>query len=164
MILLLKCLVILLQNPQPLFLSKYVQNLNSNSAPPIFPTRSHRVHLHLATVKNLTIWFHRYGTRSHRDGPTNSLLPVAIILVSRKCAIDPTEFAWPTLYLLFAEIGLTEFKQSVSPRWGFALALAHRSHRVDLVGPTKNSNVHIVNYIGLTEFHYKVPPTLVNCV
>ena len=36
-----------------------------------------------------------------------------------------------------------EFMQSVSPRWGFALTLAHRSHRLDLVGPTEKSKVHI---------------------
>ena len=78
--------------------------------------------------------------------------------------IGPTEFAWPTLCLVIAKIGLTEFMQSVSPRWGFALTLAHRSHRVDIVGPTEKPNIHILNWIGLTEFHYSVPPSLVNCV
>ena len=33
------------------------------------------------------------GSRSHRDGLANSLLPVAIISVSPIHAIDPTEFA-----------------------------------------------------------------------
>ena len=30
--------------------------------------------------------------------------------------VGPTEFAWPSLCFLIAEIGLTEFMQSVSPR------------------------------------------------
>ena len=32
------------------------------------------------------------------------------------------------------------------------------------VSPTENSNVHILNHIGLTEFLDSVPPNLVNCV
>ena len=31
--------------------------------------------------------------RSHRDGPANSLSPIAIILVSPRYAVGPTEFA-----------------------------------------------------------------------
>lgn len=73
MILLLKCLVTELLNPQPLSLSKDVQNPHSNSAPLKFPIRSHRVHLDLATAKTLTNRIHRYGSRSHRDGLANSL-------------------------------------------------------------------------------------------
>ena len=63
--------------------------------------------------------------------------PFYNISVSPKWAIGHTEFAWSTLCLLFAEIGLTEFTQSAPPRWGFALALAHRSHRVLPVGPPR---------------------------
>ena len=71
------------------------------------------------------------------------MLPVVIISVSLKWAIGPTEFAWPNLYLLIAKIGLTEFMQSVTSRWGFALTLAHQSHQVDHVG-SYVSNVSII--------------------
>ena len=64
----------------------------------------------------------------------------------------------------YSETGHTKFTQLVSPRWGYALTLAHRSHRVDLVGPTENSKFHIFSHIGLTEFHYSVPPSLEDCV
>ena len=30
--------------------------------------------------------------------------------------------------------------------------LAHRSHQVDIVGPTEKPNVHILKQVGLTEF------------
>ena len=37
------------------------------------------------------------GSRSHRDGLANSLLPIALFSVPPRYAIGPTEFAWPTL-------------------------------------------------------------------
>ena len=46
------------------------------------------------------------------------------------------------------KIGPTEFVQLVKPRWGLTLTLAHRSHRVDHIGPTKMPNSHIMNSIG----------------
>ena len=39
------------------------------------------------------------------------------ISVSLRWVIGPTKFAWPILCLLFAKIGLSEFKQSASPSW-----------------------------------------------
>src|SRR3990170_3366659 len=118
MVFLLKCLVTLLQNPQPLSLSKYVQNLHSNSAPPKFSIRSYRVHLDLATAKTLTNWIHRYGSRSHRDGfPTLCCLIASL----RSYRVDA--------------IGATETR--------FALTIALRSIQVVPVGPTEIPNFHI---------------------
>ena len=64
----------------------------------------------------------------------------------------PTEFAWPTLYVPITEIGPTKFMWSVTPRLRYVLTLARQSHRVDCIGPTKKPNVHILTWIGLTEF------------
>src|SRR3989337_3558010 len=108
MVFLLKCLVTVLLNPQPLSLSKYVQNLHSNSAPPKISIRSHRVHLDLATAKTLTNRIHRYGSRSHRDGLANSLLLVAIILVPPRIAIGTTEMACQLSVALLLHFGPTE--------------------------------------------------------
>ena len=141
--------------------STYDLNPKPNSVLPILSIRRHRVSLVISHCQTLISSVSPMGSRSHRDGLANSLLPIAIFSVPPRYAIGPTEFAWPTLCLLFAENGLTEFKQSVSPRWGFALALAHWSHRVDHVGSTEIPDVNILNWIGLTEFHYSVSPSLV---
>ena len=77
------------------------------------------------------------GSRSHRDGLANSLLPIAIISVSPRYAIGPTEFAWPTLCFAYYPnrshrvwvIGQTEFwfyhnpSTLVPPSW--TLGLGH---------------------------------------
>ena len=67
------------------------------------------------------------------------------------------------LYVSITEIGHTEFMWSVSPRLSYAIALAHRSYRVDHVSPTENSNVHFLIWIGLTEFYHSVSPSLGIC-
>ena len=118
----------------------------------------------IATARNPNTSVTRIRISVSPRWPWNSLFPFCNILVSPKWAIGHTEFAWPTLFLLFAEIGLTEFMQSASPRWSFALTLAHRSHWVVPVSPTEISNVHILNWIGLTEFFYSVWPSWVKCV
>ncbi len=79
------------------------------------------------------------GSRSHRDGLANSLLPIAIFSVPPRYAIGPTEFAWPNLSFTYYPnrshrvwvIGQTEFwiypnpSTSVPPSWSC------RSHRKD---------------------------------
>jgi hypothetical protein len=92
MIYLLKCSMILLQNPQALPSSKYVQTLHSNSAPPKFPIRSHRAHLDLATA------------RPSQIGSTDMDL-------------GPTEMALPTLCYLLQLFRSHRELQSVPPRW-----------------------------------------------
>src|SRR4051812_42386576 len=104
------------------------------------------------------------GSRSHRDELANSLLSVAIVSVPPRFATGPTEFAGQLSISLITQIGPIEFEYSVKPSFGFTLTLAHRSHRVDQVGPTEMPNGHIMNQIGPTEFSELVPPSLVICV
>jgi len=113
---LLKCFVILLQNHQPVSLSKYVQTQNFNSSPPIFPTRSHRVHLDLASAKTLTDRIHRFGSRPHRDGLANSLLPCCNYFVHTENCNWYHRDSSQTLCCLIASL------------W---------SHRVDAIGATE---------------------------
>ena len=71
----------------------------------------------IATAKTLINSVSPMGSRSHRDGLANSLLPTAITSVSLRYAIGPTEFAWPTLCFAYYPnpshrvwvIGQTEF-------------------------------------------------------
>src|SRR6266566_4708097 len=93
MVLLLKCLVTVFLNPQPLYLPKYVLNLHSNSAPPKFPIRPHRVHPRL----------------SHCQNPNKSDPPKWISIPPR----------WPCQLsvIICIHFGLTELCKSVSPRW-----------------------------------------------
>ena len=64
------------------------------------------------------------GSRSHRDGLANSLLPIAIISVPPTYAIGPTEFAWSTLYFAhypnrsdrIEKLGETDSVQNVNVR------------------------------------------------
>ena len=93
MIFLLKCLVTVFLYPQPLSLPKYVLNPKSNSAPPIFPIRPHRVHPRL----------------SHCQNPNKSDPPKWISVPPR----------WPCQLsvIICTYFGLTEFCKSVTPRW-----------------------------------------------
>ena len=129
MIFLLKCLMILLQNPQPLSPSKYVQTLNSNSATLIFPNRSHRVHLNLATTKTLTIRIHRYGSRSHRDGLASSLLLVAIMSVPPRIASVSPRWLDRFSVAFFLHFGPTEMRFALSPCTLVPPSCSHQSHQ-----------------------------------
>ena len=149
---LLKFLVILLQNPQRLSLSKYVQTLNFNLDPPIFPTRSQRVLLDLATAKTLTNQIHRFGSWSHRDWPCQLSVALLQLFQPHRIAIGTTETAWQLFVALLLRFGPTELLQSVPPRRGFSLAIAHWFIRVVSVGPTKIPNIHIFTQISATEF------------
>ena len=107
MVYLLKCLVILLQNSQPLSPSKYVQTIIPNLAPLIYPSQSHRVHIDIATARNhnglvtpkqisvpprwpcqhsMTCCIHFGVTemfnQSHRVGLTDSLFLIAFASIS----------------------------------------------------------------------------------
>ena len=143
MIYLLKCLVTLLQNPQPLSPSKYVQNLHSNLAPLKIPIRSHRVHLDLATAKTLTNRIHRYGSRSHRDGLANSLQSFAITSVPPRFANRSHRDGLPTLCCLIASLRSHRVDAIGATETRFALTIAQLSIRVVPVSPTEISNVHI---------------------
>ena len=90
---LLKMLCDMLQNPQQL------SHIHIYPKPKC-QTRPHRFDLSGATefilhshYQTLISSVSPMGSRSHRDGLANSLLPVVIISVSPKCAIGPTEFA-----------------------------------------------------------------------
>ena len=116
MVFLLKCLVTVLLNPQPLSLPKYVLNLKSNSAPPKFPIRPHRVHPRL----------------SHCQNPNKSDPPKWISVPPR----------WPCQLFVIVCIyfGLTEFA-NWSHRDGLptlcCLIASLRSYRVDAIGATE---------------------------
>ena len=140
MIFLLKCLVTVFLYPQPLSLPKYVLNPKSNSAPPIFPIRPHRVDPRLSHCQTLTNRIHRNGSRSHRDGLANSLQSFALTSVSPSLQIGHTEMALPTLcnrlHLL-------------------------RSHQVLQIGLTEMAcqlSVALLLHFGLTELMRSVPP------
>jgi len=93
MVFLLKCLVTVFQNPQPLSPSKYVQNLHSNSAPPkiSYPEPPSSSGL------------------SHCQNPNKSDPPIWISVPPR----------WPCQLsvIVCTYFGSTEFCKSVSPRW-----------------------------------------------
>src|SRR3990170_7276008 len=93
MVYLLKCLVTVLLNPQPLSLSKVVLNQHSNSAPPKLSIRPHRVDLN----------------PSHCQNPNKS--------DSLKWISVPPRWPCQLSVIICIHFGLTELCKSVSPRW-----------------------------------------------
>src|SRR3989337_2470547 len=116
MVFLLKCLVTLLQNPQPLSPFKYIQNTTFQLGPTEISYPEPPSSFGLSHCQTLTNRIHRYGSRSHRDGLANSLLLVAIILVPPRIAIGTTEMACQLSVALLLHFGPTELMQSVPPR------------------------------------------------
>ena len=164
MVFLLKCLVTVLQNPQPLSPSKYVQNLHSNSASPKFSIQSHRVHLDLATAKTLTNRIHRYGSQSHRHGLANSLWLLAITLVPPSLANRSHRDGLPTLCCLIVSLRSYRVDAIGATGMRFALAIALWSIRVVPVGPTEIPNVHIFYTVRCHRDFWSVPPSWVKSV
>ena len=91
--LLLKCLVICSKALNYFLISTYVPNQKLNSAPPILFIRRHRVSNVIATTTNPRQIGLTDRDLGLTDGIANSLLPIAILSVSPKLAIAPTEIA-----------------------------------------------------------------------
>ena len=100
------------------------------------------------------------GSRSHRDGLANSLLPIAIISVSPRYAIGPTEFAWPTLCFAYYQnrshrvcvIGQTELRFYPNPSTSVPPSWSYRSHRKPERSHFELNQSDWVSLFSLTEF------------
>ena len=90
---LLKVLSDMLQSPQPLSHIHICPKPKVKLGPTetFYPAPPSSVDI--ATAKTLINSVSPMGSRSHRDGLANSLLPVAIISVPPRYAVGPTEFA-----------------------------------------------------------------------
>ena len=134
------CLVICSKTLNYFLTSTYDLNLKPKSVTLILPIRRHRVPLVISHCQTLISSVSPMGSRSHRDGLANSLLPIAIFSVPPRYAIGSTEFAWPNLSFTYYPnrshrvwvIGQTEFwiypnpSTSVPPSW------SSQSHRKSL--------------------------------
>ena len=136
MVYFLKCLVILLQSPQPLSHSKYVKIRNSNLAPPIHPIWSHRVHMTQPLPETLTVWSHRYGSRSHRDGRQRAVTCCTLSVPPSQCNRSHRVGLTSALLLIASlrshrvdAIGATELMFAQSPSTSVTLSCSSRSHR-----------------------------------
>ena len=120
---LLKVLSDMLQSLQPLSYIYICPKPKVKLGPTKSSIRSHRVSSDISTAKTLINSVSPMGSRSHRDGLANSLLPIAIISVTPKYAIGLTECAWPTLCFAYYPnrskrvhvIGLTEITLCPKP-------------------------------------------------
>ena len=132
------CLVICSKTLNYFSISTYDLNPKPNSVLPILPIRSHRVSLVISHCQTLIILVSPMGSRSHRDGLGNSLLPLQYSRSHRDMQSVPPSLLGQISVSLITQIDPTEFEKSVKPSFGFTLTLAHRSQRVDPVSPTEN--------------------------
>ena len=137
--------------------STYDLNPKPNSDLRIIPIRRHRVSPVIATARNPNQF-------SLTDGISVSPRWACKLSVTHCNILGPTEICNRSHRVCLAKSQFHLLPKSVPPSFGFTLTLAHRSHRVDPVGPTETPNGHIMNQVGLTEFSESVPPSLVICV
>ena len=93
MVYLLKVLSDMLQSPQPFSQFQICPKPKVKLGPANLTYPVPLSSLDMATTRNLISSVSPMGSRSHRDGLANSLLPVAIISVSPRYAVGLTEFA-----------------------------------------------------------------------
>ena len=137
MSLLLKCLMICSKILSYFPTSTYDLNPKPNSDLPILSIRRHWVSHVISLCQTLISSVSPMGSRSHRDGLANSLLPIAMILVLPSYAIGPTEFAWPTLCFTYYPnrshrvwvIGQTEMRLYPNPSTSVPPSWSCRYHR-----------------------------------
>ena len=154
---LLKVLSDMLQNPQ-LLSHIHVPNQNSNSAPPKFHIRRHRVQLIQPLPETLINSVSPMGSQSHRDGLTK---------LSGACCIyfGPTGISNQSHRVCLTNSLFSLLPKSVPPSLcnrsnrvcltnSLEILLPNRSHRVCVIGPTEIMLCPNPNHIGLTELHF----------
>ena len=128
---------------------------------------------HIATARNPDQFGLTDGISVSSRWPCKLSVTYCSISIPPKCAVGPTEFAWPSLCLLIAQIGLTKVRfcpnpsTSIPPSWPCRshrkLERSHfqpyRSDRVSLLGPTEFGRLCVTARFCVEAIYTPPPPS-----